>query len=424
MLSELLHFSIVFVLLMFSAFFAACETAITAFSKPKMYRLAKEGNKKAHIICELQNEIGLVISAILTCNTIFNSLAVSFATAMCIKLFGEASVVYCSIVMSVFVVLFAEVLPKMLTISNPEKLLIPSAGLLRTIFITLQPINNIIGSIAKWFISLVTKSNPDNDEYAASLEELKGAIDMHKSNRDDIAQEKAMLNSILDLGSVQIGKIMVHRKNVTMMCIDDGADSIVEQIMLCPFTRIPLWQGNRDNIVGVLHVKDLLKEIRDKGFDKLDIMSIAIKPWFIPENTDLLYQLQEFKKKREHFALVVDEYGCFMGIVTLEDILEEIVGDISDEHDIASMNGIRKQKDGSYIVDGSVGVRDFNREMGTNFSSEIAATIAGIVINSTGIIPEVGQIFLLFGYRFEILKRQRNQVTLLRISQLPKEEAE
>lgn len=424
MLSEFLYFLFVFLLLMFSAFFAACETAITAFSKPKMHRMAKEGHRRARIICELQNEIGLVISAILTCNTIFNSLAVSFATAMCIKIFGESSIVYCSIIMSVFVVLFAEVLPKMLVIANPEKLLLPSAQFLRAVFNALKPINNVIGTIAKRVIALITKSNVDTDEYASSLEELKGAIDMHKSNRDDIAQEKAMLNNILDLGSVKISKIMVHRKNVTMMCIDDDVDSVIEQIMLCPFTRIPLWQDNRDNIVGVLHVKDLLKEIKNKGFDKLDIVSLAIKPWFIPENTDLLYQLQEFKRKREHFALVVDEYGCFMGIVTLEDILEEIVGDISDEHDIDSMNGIRKQEDGSYIVDGAISVRDLNRELGTNFSSEIAATIAGIVINSTGIIPEVGQIFLLFGYRFEVLKRRRNQVTLLRIAKLPQEDIE
>ncbi len=422
MIHEALYFIIVLILLSASAFFAGCETAITAYSKPKMHRLAKEGNKYARIICELQHEIGLVISAILTCNTILNSFAVSFATAMCIKMFGESSLVYCSIVMSVFVVLFAEVLPKMFTIVNPEKLLLPSANFLKFIFVALKPLNNIIGAIARWFISTFTKTTLDKDEYASSLEELKGAIDMHKSGRDDIVQEKAMLNSILDLGRVQISKIMVHRKNVTMMCMDDDLNTIINQIMLCPFTRIPLWQGNRDNIVGILHVKDLLKSIKDNGsFDNLDIMSIAIKPWFIPENTDLLYQLQEFKRKREHFALVVDEYGCFMGIVTLEDILEEIVGDISDEHDIASVNGIRKQEDDSYIVDGSISVRDFNRELGTNFSSEIAATIAGIVINSTGVIPEVGQTFLLFGYRFEILKRQRNQVTLLRISKLPQE---
>lgn len=424
MISEILYIIIVFTLLGISAYFSACETAITAFSKPKMYRLAKEGNKKATIICELQKDIGLVISTILTCNTILNSFAVSFATAMCIKIFGLSSIVYSSIIMSVFVVLFAEVLPKMFTIENPERILMPSAPFLKFIFVALLPINRVFGAIAKRFLSFFTITTKDSDEYASSLEELKGAIDLHKGHDEDVAQEKAMLNSILDLGSVHISKIMIHRKNVTMLCIDDES-LLIEQIMMSPFTRIPLWKDNRDNIVGVLHVKDLLKKIKENnGFEGLDIMSIAIKPWFIPENTDLLYQLQEFKRKREHFALVVDEYGGFMGIVTLEDILEEIVGEISDEHDIASVNGIRKQSDDSYIVDGSVSIRDFNREMGTHFSGEIASTIAGIVINSIGIIPEAGQIFVLFDYKFEVLKRQRNQVTLLRISKIKSDENE
>ncbi len=416
MITEIFYFILIFALVGCAAYFSACETAITSFSKPKMYRLAKDGDKRAKIICELQHDIGLVLSAILTCNTMINSFSVSFATAICIKLFGESAIVYCSMIMSIFVVLFAEVLPKMFTIENPESILLPSARFLKFIFIALRPLNNIIGLIAKWVLSIFKGTSIKQDDYASSLEELRGAIDLHKWKDDGVAQEKAMLKSILDLGSVQISKIMVHRKNVTMLCIDDDVSFIIDQIMLCPFTRIPLWSQNRDNIVGVLHVKDLLKAIKQNGgFEGLDILSVAIKPWFIPENTDLLTQLQEFKRRREHFALVVDEYGCFMGVATLEDILEEIVGEISDEHDVASTSGIRKQDDGSYIVDGSISVRDVNRELGTSFSSEIAATMAGIVINSIGIIPEVGQIFVLYGYKFEVLKRQRNQVTLLRI---------
>jgi Mg2+/Co2+ transporter CorB len=417
---DILYLLTVLALLVTSAFFAACETAITAFSKPRMHRLAKDGDERASIICKLQNEIELVISTILTCNTITNSLAVSFATAICIEMLGQAAVLYGSIILSVFIVLFAEVLPKMFTITNPEKILLPSANFIRFTFVTLRPINNIIGAIAKWFISVFTKTVISGDEYASSIEELKGAIDMHMgSNTDDTAQEKAMLSSILDLGSVQVNKIMVHRKNVTMICLDDAMSSIIDQIILCPFTRIPLWMGDRDNIVGVLYVKTLLKSLRDNNkLENLDLLSMAIKPWFIPESTDLLYQLQEFRKRKEHFALVVDEYGCFMGVVTLEDILEEIVGEISDEHDVAPTSEIRKQDDESYIVDGSVSIRDFNRDVGTSFPGYIATTIAGLVINSTGIIPNIGQVFLLFGYRFEILKRRRNQVTLLKISKL------
>jgi Mg2+/Co2+ transporter CorB len=386
-----------------------------------MFSFAKEGNKKAKIILDLQNEIGLVISAILTCATILNSVAVAVMTEAFGKIFGDYTIFLAPIVTSIFIVLFAEVLPKMLIITNPESILFPSAYFIRLIYIILKPLNNIIGFIAKGVISVIKlSSNNKVNEYADSLEELKGAIALHKgADIEDTKKEKEMLQSVLDLGEVPVSNIMVHRKNVTMLCADDGINKLIDQIMNCPFTRIPLWSKNQDNIVGVLHVKDLLKAIRkNTSIDNIKIMDITLKPWFIPENKDLLDQLQSFKTKREHFAMVVDEYGCFMGIITLEDIIEEIVGDIEDEHDIASLSGIRKQDDESYIVDGIVNIRDLNREIGSDFRGDIAATAAGFVINSIGVIPEIGQVFILYGYRFEILKRHRSQVTLLKITKL------
>ena len=313
----------------------------------------------------------------------------------------------------------------MLTISSPERILLPSAYFIKFTYTALKPLINIIGFIAKHLIKLIKFSSDDkNTEYQDSLEELKGAIALHKgANTEDTKKEKEMLQSVLDLGEVSVGSIMIHRKNVTMMCADDPVSNLVDQIMNCPFTRIPLWSQNRDNIVGVLHVKDLLQAIkRSNDISSINVLDIALKPWFIPENKDLLDQLQEFKTKHEHFALVVDEYGSFMGIVTLEDIIEEIVGNIEDEHDIDSWSGIRKQTDGSYVVDGSVNIRDLNREIDSNFRSDIAATVAGLVINSVGIIPEAGQTFILYGYKFEILKRHRIQVTLLRITKLVSDE--
>ena len=407
--------------LLFSAFFAACETAITAYSKPKMYTMAKEGNAKAKLILSLQPEIGLVISSILTCATILNALAVAVTTNLFSEILGRYAVILAPIITSIFIVLFAEVLPKMLTISSPERILLPSASFIRYIYILLKPLDAVIGLIAKNLIKVIKLSNKDDkSEYEASLEELKGAIALHKGeNTDDTKKEKEMLQSVLDLGTVTITNIMIHRKNVTMMCADEPVSELVEQIMNCPFTRIPLWSQNRDNIVGVLHVKDLLKALkRTNNVNDINILDIALKPRFIPENKDLLEQLQTFKNNHEHFALVVDEYGAFMGIVTLEDIIEEIVGNIEDEHDVEKQNGIRKQGDGSYIVDGSVNIRDLNREIESDFRSDIAATIAGLVINSIGVIPEPGQIFVLYGYKFEILRKQRVQITLLRITKL------
>ena len=420
MVDNILYLIIIFILLFCSSYFSACETAITAYSRPRMFRMAKEGDKKAKIIIELQQSIGLVISTILTCNTILNSLVSAFMTIILIELLGSYAVVFAPIFVSILLVLFAEVLPKMLAISNPEKILIPSAYFIKFLFVVLTPVNRTFGYIAKKFITILRLSGKDGEQSISSIEELKGAIDLHKaSNLEDTDQEKEMLKSILDLGSVPVSNIMVHRKNVTMLCANDDINSLIVQIMNCPFTRIPLWKDNQENIIAVLHVKDLLKELRNnKSIEDIDIAAIARKPWFIPENKDLLDQLQSFKNKHEHFAVVVDEYGSFMGIITLEDVIEEIVGDISDEHDIASTSGIRMQDDGSCIVDGSINIRDLNRELNTNFKDDTAATIAGFIINSVGIIPEAGQIFILSKHKFEILKKQRNQITLIRMSKV------
>jgi Mg2+/Co2+ transporter CorB len=403
-----------------AAYFAACETAMTACSKAKIFSIAKDGNKKAKVILELQKEVGLVISSILMCNTILNSLAVSFANAICVDVFGDSAIFYCPIIISIFIVLFAEVLPKMLTLANPENVLLPSAYVIKYTYHISRPLNNIIGLIAKRIILIIRPESENKDEYTESLEELRGAIDLHTGfDLEETKQEKEMMQNILDLGRVPVSNIMIHRKNVTMLCADEDIETIIEQVMSCPFTRIPLWSEHQDNIIGILHVKDVFKAIsKTNAIDKINVMDIALKPWFIPENNDLLYQLQSFRTKREHFAIVVDEYGSFMGIVTLEDVIEEIVGDISDEHDIVPFKGIRQQDDGSYIVDGSVNIRDLNREIGSKFKGDIAATLAGLVINSVGIIPDAGQVFILYNYKFEILRRQRNQVTLLRVTSL------
>lgn len=417
----LINIIFVAVFLLLSAFFSACETAMTAYSKPKMYTIAKEGNLRAKLILALQSEVGLVISAILTCATILNAMAVAVTTELFSEILGDYAIIFAPIITSVFIVLFAEVLPKMLTIANPESILLPSAYFIKITYKALRPLNKVIGCIAKQLIKVFRPSTKDNkSEYEDSLEELKGAIALHKGeNIEDTQKEKEMLQSVLDLGEVTVANIMVHRKNVTMMCADEPISQLVEKIMTCPFTRIPLWSQNRDNIVGVLHVKDLLKALkRTEEKNSINVLDIALAPRFIPENKDLLAQLQSFKTNHEHFALVVDEYGSFMGIVTLEDIIEEIVGNIEDEHDVVAQNGIRKQDNGSYIVDGSVNVRDLNREISSDFRSDIAATIAGLVINSIGVIPEIGQTFVLYGYKFEILKRQRAQITLVRITKL------
>ena len=412
---------IVSILLLVSAFFSACETAITAYSKPKMYNMASEGNKMANLVLSLQSDIGLVISAILTCATLLNAMAVAVTTDLFTEMLGDYAIIFAPIVTSIFIVLFAEVLPKMYTITDPIKILLPSVRIINYTYVALRPLNRIIGFIAHQLMKLIkTTKRTTTDELNDSIDELKGAIALHKGKDiNDTNKEKEMLNSVLALSNLTVGEIMTHRKNVTMICADNPIEDIIKVALETSYTRIPLWSKNPDNIVGVLHVKDLLRYLRlNSGSAKINIVDIAMKPRFIPESKDLLSQLQSFRTNHEHFALVIDEYGSFFGIVTLEDIIEEIVGDIEDEHDITHPNGIITEDDGSYIVDGIVNIRDLNREIGTNFTSDTASTIAGLVINSIGIIPLQGQIFIINGYRFEILRRQRAQVTKMRMQRV------
>jgi Mg2+/Co2+ transporter CorB len=409
--------AVILVLIFISAYFSACETAITASSKAKFHLLAKEGDIRAIIIRDLQQKLGLVISVLLMCNTMVNSAAVSLATWLMINLLGEEGVAYASLVMGGLLLIYAEVVPKMVALQRPEHLLLFSARFLNFIFKLFRPLNQAINLLARKTLSLVGFKTTSSDTDHASLDELKGVIDLHKGPGQDVPHERAMLKSILDLGSVQVEEIMVHRKNVTMLNADDSLSSIVDQVLSCPFTRLPLWQGDPDNIIGIVNAKALLRAVRSHpgNIDDLNITNIATKPWFVPESTDLLEQLQAFRKRREHFALVVDEYGVLLGIVTLEDILEEIVGEISDEHDI-TVRGLRPQSDGSYIVDGNVTIRDLNRQFDWNLPDEPASTIAGLLLYQVRMIPNVGQTFMLNDFRFEILRRQRNQITLVRIT--------
>lgn len=412
---------IVLVLLCGAAFLSASETAITAASKAKIHQMAKSGHKGAILTKELQKNLGLSLSAILLCNTLFITFATSTVTDILTSLVGKEGIIYAPILTSILIVIYAETLPKILAVNQPEKVLIAVIYPISYIFRIFKPITRGINHCARAHLAFFGFKVKGSEELVA-LEELRGVIDMHFSSvaaSSDQMNERAMLKSILELRSVHVAEIMMHRKNVTMLSLNSSPEDILNQVVASPFTRLPLWEHDTDNIVGVIHAKALLRAVQAQGgVQKLDIRTIMTKPWFIPENTDLIDQLQAFRQRREHFALVVDEYGDFQGIVTLEDILEEIVGDISDEHDV-TIRGIRPQADGSYIVDGTVTIRDINRQLDWQLPDEEAATVAGLVLYEVRKIPEVGQSFHIHNYRFTILRRHGNQMTLLKIQHFP-----
>ena len=407
------------VLLVLSAFFSSSETALTAASRPRMHLLEAKGDKRAKLVNRLRSEQDNMIGTILLGNNLVNILASALATSVLISLFGETGVVYATIAMTLLVLIFGEILPKTYAFRHSDKLALTIAPTFLVLVRLLSPVMSALQYVIRGVQRIFGVKFDGAQEWSATVEELRGAIELHRGRGAMAGHERAMLHSILDLADVDVEMVMQHRRDIFMIDSSLPTSKIVEEALESPFTRIPLWRDTPDNIVGVMHAKAMLREVHTHtgDLDALDLDNIATPPWFIPESTTLLDQLHAFRRRREHFALVVDEYGALMGVVTLEDILEEIVGDISDEHDVVPI-GVRPQRDGSYLIAGGVTVRDLNRRFGWDLPDQEAATIAGLVIHESKVIPQVGQIFHFHGFRFQIARRQRNRITSVRMTKI------
>ena len=410
--------AVIVVLLVVSAFFSGAETALTGASRARMHQLEQEGNHRARLVNRLREQKEQMIGALLLGNNALNILSSALATSVMIGLVGDHGVVYATVVMTGLVLIFAEVMPKTYALNHADKSALLIAPLVRAVVFLLAPVTGAVG----WFVFHVLRlmgANIRTQGMVSNEEELRGAIELHRGidTEEEIKEERAMLRSILDLTNVEVSEIMTHRREVVMIDASLPPAEIVDAVLNSAFTRVPLWQGETDNVIGVLHAKALLREVHAHGgqLDKMDILAIAHPPWFTPDTTNLFDQLQAFRKRREHFALVVDEYGSLMGVVTLEDVLEEIVGEIADEHDV-QVAGVRAEPGGSYVVDGRVTIRDLNREFEWRLPDERASTLAGLVLNEARRIPDVGQTFAFYDFRFEILGRQRHQITSLRLT--------
>ena len=414
--SVLISLIAIIVLMALSAFFSCAETALTAASKMRLHAQAKAGSKRAALVNKIRQKKDRMIGAMLLGNNMVNILSSALATSVLIKIFGDAGVAYATLVMTLMILIFSEVLPKTYALHHAEKTAMQIAPMVRLIVLIFSPITEAV----TWVVRFVLKIfGVDISKVTAGshLELLRGVIDLHHGPGQETKQQRAMLRSILDLIDVTVEDIMIHRSHVTMIDSDLSKKQIIEEVMATPYTRLPLWRNDQDNIIGVLHVKMLLKELNDNDGDgdKIDISKVIMEPWFIPETTTLFDQLQAFRERKEHFAIVVDEYGSFMGVVTLEDILEEIVGDIDDEHDV-SVPGVRKLQDGSFLVDGSVTLRDLDREFNWSLPDEEYSTLAGLILHESQMIPAVGQSFSFYNFRFDVIKRQRNQITKIRVT--------
>lgn len=406
----------ILILLFLSAFFSGSETALTAASRVRLQSREKEGDERAGLVNKIREKKDRLIGALLLGNNLVNILASALATSMLIKLFGEAGVVYATLVMTMLVLIFAEVLPKTYALHHAETMSMKIAPIIKWVVTIFAPVTETVTWIVRQVLRLFGV-DLFKVKTGSHLELLRGAIEMHDGPEQETQEQRAMLRSILDLADVDLEEIMVHRKNVAMINADDSIEKIVAQVLESSFTRLPVWQGKPDDIIGIIHTKMLLNELIEAGGNvkEIELQNIMMKPRFVPESTHLYDQLQNFREKREHIAVVVDEYGAFMGIVTLEDILEEIVGEIDDEHD-QNVQGVRKLAKGILMIEGTVTIRDLNREFDWDLPDEDYATIAGLILHESQMIPEVGQSFMFHNFRFDIVRRQRNQITRIRLT--------
>ena len=406
---------IIFFLLFVSAFFSAGETAMTGVSQPRMLAAEKDGNRLAKLVNRILDRKDRMIGAMLLGNNAINILASAIMTNVFINMFGDTGVFYATGIMTVLVLIFAEVLPKTLALHRPERIAMFMAPVMRVVIIILSPFVQLISSIVHWTLKVCGVDITSVDE-EAQVEVLRGAIEMHRGPEQETQKQRAMLKSVMDLADVTVEEVMIHRKNVAMLDATKDSEEIINEVLNSPYTRMPVWKDKPDNIIGIIHVKWLLRELKgaNNDYSKIQIENIAADPWFIPNTTTLFDQLQAFRERGEHFAFVVDEYGSFMGVVTLEDILEDIVGDIDDEHDM-SVPGVKKQPNSSFLVNGTVTIRDLKREFEWDLPDEDYTTLAGLVLYESQRLPDVGQSFLFHGFRFDVVRRHRNQITLLRV---------
>jgi len=404
-------------LIVISALFSTAETALTAVSRSRMRTLGNENNGRARRVNELVAAPERVVGTALLGRNLANVLAAVLATILLVQPFGAIGIVYATVIVTTLIVIFVEVLPKTIALAYPERIALAVAPLMQWSITALRPLTASVEFVVRHVLRLTPDEADDEANILAAREEIRGTIEMQKIEGSVPSHDADMLGGVLDLRDLQVADIMVHRTKMETANADDPPEKIVDELLRSQYSRVPVWKDEPENIVGVLHAKDIMSALgkSDWNVNALDIMSYAVEPWFVPDTTPLKGQLNQFLKRKAQMALVVDEYGEVQGLITLEDILEEIVGQIADEHDTQE-SVIRVQADGTVNVDGTVTIRDLNRYMHWVLPDEEATTIAGLVIHEAQTIPEPGRVFTFYGYRFEVLRKTRNKITALRIS--------
>lgn len=413
-------------LLVLSAFFSGSETALTAASRGKLRAQADKGSAGAERALKVTEDSERLIGSVLLGNNLVNILATSLATALFTRVFGDNGVAMATLIMTGLVLVFAEVLPKTYAITNPETAASRVARPIGVVVAVFSPVVSFVRALVRWLLGLLGVETDPEADILAVKDEIAGAIALGHVEGTVEKEDRDRILGALDLSERAVEEIMLHRSQIEMIDIGSSPVEVLEACLKSPHTRLPLYRDDPENIVGVIHAKDLLRAMykeREDGtggqdYTGFDVLSVAMKPYFVPETTTLDDQMRQFLRRHTHFALVVDEYGALQGLITLEDILEEIVGEITDEFDPTETAPVRSKETGDWIIDAAMTIRDFNRSTECNLPDEEANTMAGLVIHEAQMIPMAGQVFSFHGYRFEVAARKDNRITKLRIRPL------
>ena len=406
---------ILIILILLSGFLSGSETAITATSKARIIYKIKKGSKRAEYVLKILDKKDNVISSLLLSNNLVNILASSLATAFFYDIFGVKGIFYSTLIMTIILVIFAEVLPKTYAINRPTR----TALIISPVIYYLNKFLFIFVFLIDKIVKIVFNKNEQDNKISdqQSEEELKGVIDLYKTSNPDYEQEKDMLQSILQLNDITVEEIFTHRKNIYSIDSDVDVREIIEKINKSRFTRIPFWKDNQENIIGLLNVRTLNVDLENAEKSKEIIFEKITKPWFVPENTNLLEQLIEFRKRKEHLAFVVDEYGELLGLITLEDIIEEIVGEIVDEIDIPE-NDFQLNNYGKVIINGEKNIRDLYKSFDLDPPEVESSTIAGYILDISKKIPSYGESYKDNYFNFKILSHSKKQISKVEISKI------
>ena len=406
--------SIIIILIILSAFFSSSETALTAVSEARIHELALQGSKRAVIIEKILIKKEKMISSLLIGNNLVNVIASVYSTSFAINYFSDFGLIFVTILMTVILVIFAEVIPKTYAFSHADKLALTVAPIINIIIFVLTPATIITERLAKFV------SGPKVEDEEAKTEELRGMIRLHAGNEIKAKERGKMMSSMLDMDAVTIEAVMTHRGAVTMIDSKSPPELIFKLVGESPFTRLPIYSGSPDNIIGILHAKELFRSLRRRNFKNLDTINLSelmIQPYFAPETTLLFDQLEIFRARREHFAVVVDEYGDFRGIVTLEDILEEIVGDMAEEQDHENED-IHPQEDGSFFIDGTTTVRDINKALTWALPIDGPKTLNGLITERLEEIPQFNVCLKIGEYQLETVQISGNFIKTVRLQRV------